>query len=141
VCSSDLAVILDRPDFARSRSFSAHLMPEPARTLSRVIRQRRDATAATVLSMLTPEWQQGVKPAVEVALPEFAELDLKALYLEAALEEAKRVCIESPTSENIALCETLTCRLESIDEGEDEESDLNLLDLPEEIEEEIPMLD
>lgn len=135
------AVILDRPDFARSPFFSAHLMPEPARTLARVIRQRRDATAATVMSMLTPEWQKGVQPAVEVGLPELSEIDLKALYLETALEEAKRACMESPTSERIALCETLTQRLESIDAGEEDDEALSLSSLPEESEEEIPMLD
>lgn len=135
------AVILDRPDFARSSSFSAKLMPEPVRTLSRVIRQRKDANAASVMSMLTPEWQRGVQPAVEVALPDLTDIDVKALYLETALEEARRLCFESPSSERLELCEVLTRRLESIDEGEDDEDPESAMMIPDTSDDDIPLVD
>lgn len=112
------AVILDRPDFARTSAFSTKLMPEPVKTLARVIRQRPEANAASILSMLTPEWQKGIAPAVEAQLPDLSDVDVQALYLETALEEAKRLYQAQPTDEGMKLCEVLEDRLDALDDPE-----------------------
>ncbi|WP_273455638.1 toprim domain-containing protein, partial [Nevskia ramosa] len=114
------AIILNQPDFARRSTFSPALMPEPVRTLSRVIRSRPEATAASVIAMLTPDWQKGVKPAADVQIPELSPIDCEAIYLETALEKAEAEWKSTHTEQALSLCDVLRDRLERLDEDEPE---------------------
>ncbi len=112
------AIVLNKPDFVRRSTFSVVLMPEPVRTLARVIRSKPDATAASVIAMLTPDWQKGVKPAADVQIPELSDLDCEAIYLETALEKAEGEWRANQSSDALALCDVLRDRLERLDEAE-----------------------
>lgn len=55
---------------------------------------------------------------MEAQLPDLGDVDVQALYLETALEEAKRLYQLQPTDEGMKLCEVLEDRLDALDDPE-----------------------